>query len=725
MKKIKAEVIAKIAPGVLWDKLKGRFELVFTDGSTMQVREKDVLYSSYAWEFFRRYPLTPITPRHIINSHFRDGYIGTGTHLDLVGAILFDVYDAYENRVPDKIQLLDELAALAYDSVNWLYNELITRSEEYVVSIDLLHFTEIADQPDLIRTINDIYDAVDESKSREELEVMINNCYALINKSVRDPQRFRDNPLALAAQSGIVSMDQLRQCVGPRGFLTDVDSMIFKKPILRGFIHGLRSLADSMMESRSASLSLAMQQDPLEKAEYFSRRLQLQCLNVKHVHVGDCGSTNYIYWRVRGPEIVNGKVAREGDLRTIAGKFYMDDDNVLKVIKKTDKHLIGRTIRMRSMVAGCRHEDPYGVCMTCHGETGLALPKNTNLGHACTTSMTQFLTQIVLSTKHFIGSSTVGAITLNDVAQNYLRTHKNSEYYLKSDLPEKFKTVRLIVPAAGAPCITDIHVVDDVSQLNLRRVSEFKQMVIQTIDADGVFNQIEVDTYVDNRIASLSKEVLQHIKTTGISLNSTDGSFVFDMTGWNYELPILVLPLRHFNMSDHQKAIEALIEGSKSKFMSSAFDEIADDAPVATTDDIEVAEDPEKEPEDDKPKKRQAKRRMTPDEILVELHDLVNKKLAVNLATLEVIVYAYSAANPADKDYSLPKPWTQRHYGDDVGLHNTRSFGQFMAYEKHQVGFTNPMSYLIRNRPNHPFDWILAGNEIERLQKQRGQVLDC
>lgn len=57
------------------------------------------------------------------------------------------------------------------------------------------------------------------------------------------------------------------------------------------------------------------------------------------------------------------------DFSTWVGMNYLDEDSgTYKPLKKSDTHLVGKTLNFRSIVAGCNHADIYGVCETCFGQ---------------------------------------------------------------------------------------------------------------------------------------------------------------------------------------------------------------------------------------------------------------------------------------------------------------------------------------------------------------------
>ena len=103
--------------------------------------------------------------------------------------------------------------------------------------------------------------------------VSIDECYGVIDKVLMKDSILSNNNLARAARGRFVRMGQIVQCVGPRGYATDIDSYIFKEPILQGFAYGITDLRGSMQESRSAAKAIFWQGDPMAESEYFNRQL--------------------------------------------------------------------------------------------------------------------------------------------------------------------------------------------------------------------------------------------------------------------------------------------------------------------------------------------------------------------------------------------------------------------------------------------------------------------
>ena len=543
MTKIKARTLLEYDTKVLHEKLFGNITLVFDDGE-IQTNERATIYSHYVWKMHQLYPYTPMLKAHHLRSLTGTDEVPDGAHLKLINVVLWCVYDTYSSIVTDRKQLLDDLGKLGYEITNEIYNELSTRLEPFVTSLDITDFLEITTHSVVSKALSEV----------QPTQAGMDEITKLLQSQINTNPDFKENPLAIAIRTGVARMGQALQCLGPRGFLTDVDSDIFREPVMASYISGIRSLYEGLIESRSAAKSLMNSEKPLQDSEYFSRRQQLVCQNVKNLHMGDCGSKHYLLWHVRDERYEGSTKIGSSDLNTIAGKYYLDEEsNTLKVVRKADKHLIGKTLKLRSVFGGCMHPDPHGVCEVCYGEAGLAVPKNANLGHITCVSMTAILGQLILSTKHFDGSSKVEGIVLKPLEKKYLSSELNgNKFYLNDKL--KGKEVKIHINTSDAPGLPDVKLVDNVDQLNVSRVSEFPMIGMEVYD--GKFPEItSLAVSVNDRYSSLSHDFLRYAKAYGYSVTDS-GKYIFDMAKWDYSKPIFVLPMVHFSMSSHQSYLK-------------------------------------------------------------------------------------------------------------------------------------------------------------------------
>lgn len=687
MKKIKARTLLQYTVEQLWDILTGRFVLLFDDGE-LEVDWRSTIYSMYAWDFHRLYPKTPLLRSHHLLTVLDGKRLGSETHLELLGNVMWAVYD-HHTSLPEPLritrtaptdvlylerglnsdwieaseeQFRDRLAELIYRCTNKMYNQLIYRLEEYVVSLDIVDFVSVLRHPKIKAALD----------NAQPTKAGIDTVYQTISETVTNGVDLPTNPLSLAARSKLINLNQLVQCVGPLGFVSDTDNIEFRYPVMRGYGQGLRTLYSSMVESRKAATALLYSKTPLQQTEYFSRRLQLMSEIVQRLHPGDCGSTEYLRWHVNAPKRDGHKLVSGGDLKQLVGKNYVDENGVLRTVQYGDTHLQGKTLNLRSPVH-CAHPDPYGICATCFGQLSLSVPENTNIGQMCCTSLAQKSSQSVLSLKHLVGSSVIEGIDLLPSDRQYLKVSNDENSYLLADAL-KSKHIWLVISPDSAASITDVMEVKDVTSLNITRVSEMDTIALRVQRNKDVVEEVLLEVHKGRRFSSMTYPLLHYIRAHGWTVDSR-GNYVIDLQDWDWTQPILTLPLRHFSMSDHSKELANFLESSVEKM-------------------------------------HERDQHVDPDAALVEWFGIVNAKLTVNLAVLEVVWYGSMIESAERHAYGLPKPWTSRATGVMKVSMANRSLGPTMAYEQHRDVITAPASYTMTNRPDHPMDAVVMPYEV-------------
>jgi hypothetical protein len=662
MRRISVHTLLGMSTEDLWGSLHGPFILVLDDGE-IETNHREVIYSSYAWDLIREFPLERIEKQHHVADVLRGKPLGSNTHLNLLAQVVWSVHDQYVNEdLPHApgwrpSTTLDHLARRVYEITNLMYNDLTYRLEEYVVSLDITHFIEILDHPGIIAARKPLYEKPLDRVTDDDLRDTYN---AMTNVIKNDPS-LDHSLLARASRAGTIKHDQLLQCVGPRGRVTDVDSVNFHLPILRSFTEGYRSIYDSGVESRSSAKSLLNAQAPLKGTEYFSRRLQLMSMNIQHLHRGDCGTTKYIPWKMT-----------KKDLKRLAGKYYLDEEkNKLRVLKGDEAYLVNKLVPIRS-VMNCNHPDPIGVCSTCFGALSHSVPEFTNIGHLCCMVLTEKSSQSVLSTKHLDSSASIEALVLNEMDRMYLKVGTDDNSYLMAS-QLKGVSVKVVFDAKDIPSISDVLAIDTVENLTISRFSSIHSMGI-VVDQGKKIDRADVVTEWKGRVSSLTHEFLEHIRLNGYTTDEFD-NYVIDLQNWDWNKPILALPLKHYNMAEHSREIAGMLESS-----------------------VEEMQNRDKN--------------LTPSVALSQLYDLVNQKLDVGMAILDIVLYEAMVISAEEGNYALPKgnsPTSGFGVMSQSMLH--RSLSAAMAFEGHRDVIVNPVSYIQKNRLPHPFDAVLMPYE--------------
>lgn len=635
-----ARDLAALPKDELWKLPDGPMKLAFDDG-ILETNARDTIFSVYLWDFYKLYPKTPALKHH----HLDTTRFGADTHMVLLERVFWDCVQAYNDELDT-----EDLCRLIYEATNRLYNDMTYRLEAYVTTLSALDFVDVINHPD-IKAAN---------AAAQPNRLSIDKTHAKIEKVLLDPSQLIDNPLAVVAQNGLVSMGQILQCIGPRGYLTDVDSNLFPNPVMVGFAHGLTSLHDKMVESRSAAKALTFTEKPLQETEYFNRRLQLLAATLADITPGDCGSTRYMKWHVEG-----------NDLLALAGKYYLTDKG-LRAIKTSDTFLRGETLQLRT-IFHCLNADTTTVCATCFGDLRRSIPKHTNLGHVSATAMCEKVSQKVLSVKHEDKNSAGDAIELSEVDQQYIRVIAEPPS-IKLATRMSNRRIVLTLKASEASRLPTIEYTDDVKELTPEHISNLVAVELAIVGKHKE-ERVVVPVSAGTRHSSMSHELLAYVKQKRWTLDAI-GNFSIDLADWDIEQPLFVLPTRHTNMLDYMKTIEAFLKASRTSTGG----------------------------------KRSLLDHDTPESALREFNQIVSSQLKVNIAHLEVLVKVAMIASSKYKDYRIPREGNKVEWGTFSDILGHRSLSAAMAYEKHKHVLNNPSTYLTVVRPPHILDPILMPN---------------
>ena len=102
----------------------------------------------------------------------------------------------------------------------------------------------------------------------------------------------------------------------------------------------------------------------------------------------------------------------------------------------------------------------------------------------------------------------------------------------------------------------------------------------------------------------------------------------------------------------------------------------------------------------------------TKESLLQKLFDLVNIKLDVNIALLEVIVYAFSIKSLEHKDYTLGRNVPDPQLAKIKDIMSNRSLGGSFAHERVMEVLLNPKSFNGNNNIDHIMDIMLRPKEV-------------
>lgn len=631
-------------------------DMVFDDG-TMRVTRTDTIYSWYLWHVHRRYRETPILMDH----HLSGRTVTPKSHLELLAKIRISTLKAYATT--DFVDV-PNINKTIYEATNNLYNGMTVRLEEYITSISIIDFMDIHFHP----RVKEINDALKDDPYMNNEK--ITKAHADILNVLSTDETLVKNPVARAAKHNLVKPAQIMQCVSARGYVTDVDNHRFPLPIRTGYVEGMRTFTEYLIESRTATTSEFMTATPMQQSEYLNRLLQMSTSVVKRVHPGDCGSKEYSML------VVDTK----DKMKDMAGVHHFTQDGEAVLTGEEDM-LVGRVLKIRTIFT-CKHPDRYGVCASCYGDLAYNLILSDNVGHTSAVELQADQTQLLMSHKHHTDSADSRAFVLAPEAQAYLskKPAKPNNIYLKR-FPKS--SVKILVYVDEGKNLDDLKHLENVNSIAADRIAKLTSLGI-ILKKDGSETREVISVKADTRNASFSTEALEYIHKNGWTVNSA-GSYVIDMDDWDVDLPLLTLPEEQFSTVEYSKTIKKFVKGTTGAKKPKP----TDLKTIVQYDDISKA--------------------------LSAFHDLVALKLHVNFSHLTVIMYATRSQNPEEGDYNLPFP-DNRSGGEFTRHHEKMKNGNIaaaMAYEEQTSTLFNPRSYLFTKRPTHEFDALLLGDVDE------------
>ncbi len=651
---LNAREILTISLDDIWKLEKGVYEVQFDDGQTLFMYHSHVQYNRILWEFHKDFPDSQILPGHA----FIGTEYGPTTHLQILGNIIWDTFDIYMAK--GMMLDMDYVSLRGYQLTNLLYNTLTFRLEAYVSSSSLLDYIAIYRDPRVSEHVDKVRNDPFPTPSK------IESCSSLVANEVKKPDFQPWNPIVRVVRSGNTKVESIIQSTVMRGMPTDIDSRLFKKPIINGYLYGLDKLEDQMMDSRTSAKALSYAKKPMQDSEYLNRKLQLLAASISNLHRNvDCGSKRYF-------ETI---LPTEKHLNDYRGKYYLDEvHGVEKEIMPWDSHLIGKPIKLRR-VFSCNVNDRYGVCVKCFGTLGYSIPTGTNIGHQCAINLQSPVGQLLLSAKHFTANGTADNFVFSDVEKKYLfiPQGKMNSFYVNPRLNDYTYKIRFYEKESeGIASLRNTTSFKGITPTRYSSLTAIKFIIFDESDNPIDMMDVNLTTPSQSRVSSFTIEALEYIIASGWK-NFEDGTVEVDMSNWNEDKPLLLMPMKQFSTPEFMNSIEKFIRG-----------DVGNVKPMIKYDTIE--------------------------EGIAAFHDLISDKLSINIANLEIIML--SCMITEDTDFRPPLDKMNGKLAKYSDIMFNRSLAPYMAYQTQSKAFRSEKSFIYKKRPPHPLDKLLLPGDV-------------
>jgi len=664
---IKISTLFKI-PLREFNRLKRNVDVLFEDGKVIEnCNFKYLILFRYLFDFVTEDPdlRVSLTSDLYIRNHLEEGYFNADTYLSM-----YSVY--YRKLVEEKVKpngndvsLIPRLMKKYYESINKITKDLSHVLDDYIFGVEIEQVLKVQMNAELLESMVEVKKAPSQEK--------ILHTYDVLDDIIRH-KLGQDDIIRLIYLSGMVSKNQLRQLFGSRGYLTEINSTIFKIPMYRSFTLGAASMYDLIIESRAGAKALYLSNSSIQESEAMAKEIQLATMYVERIDYGDCGNKEYM--------IINN--VEPGDIKNLLGKHvFLENGTEVVITPENAKEFIGKPIRLRA-AHKCKLRDKKKICIACFGETGYSIYPHENFGHKTTINVTHPITQSILSTKHLTMSASDAGVRLNQLAEKYFTTKGNKVFLRKNIVDRKTITTYMKIPQYQISGIVLLDDLRSVSNINITRMSRVIELILEEVDKKG--NTIDLSAIPmknGTRAGYFSPFFWNYILKHGYSTDDMD-NIVVDLSNYDYKQPIIEYPVSEFDFQSLNKQFKSLIK-KRSYYKVSG---------------RKVAE-------------------YSPDVLVMKIYELLNKRIAVHTSLIESIVYAFTGWDITNHDYDLGR---NSPFVSLIGLEQAigaRSLGAIYGWTRLKSRLTNPHMHVEYGKPDHPLDVVLKPNEVVKFVKDR------
>jgi len=645
-------------------------EVVYDDGVTAKVTPGVLMMDRVVFSLIKEsgYKL-PIKHTYSTRSYYENGFFSGGTLSSALETIMKDLIDIITIHHADLQKEALRLYGIMYDITNFIFNETNDDMSTGITSVNIEDLIAITTHPKLKAAIA--------KAEKEQTGKAIQYVHDVLDDILMNDSKYERNPIAKMYRAGVVNKGQVKQLLGIRGFIIEIDSTIFKRPILSSFTKGLRNIYEMAVESRSAAFALMSSTSSIKQSEYLSRELQLGAMYLEHIYPGDCGTEEYVSFYVT-PKSADYK----GDLVNLIGAYYkINPDDELKRITSKSTDIVGKTILLRNVLK-CKHPDKHGVCATCFGGLAFNIPVKANVGHITTTNVTQAASQALLSTKHHMGSAESGNISIDDITAQIFET-RPSGFALKKDIFKRANKITFVIDRQQCNGLLEVKNIATLNRINYEKLSNISEMtvVIETDKGEEVYPCTIVQ---GNRFGSFTKKFLVHVVNAGIKADDND-NVLLDVTKFRSSAPIIKLQDKEYDFYTLVNEIRSMVKNRNIL--------------------------------------KGGKSSETPEELLSSLFMLINKKLSINIANISGMIYTFMAKELEKNNFDLGRGSEDPQLISLANAIDRRSASAAMGYNAVTKKLFKPYMFQTSNKPSHPLDALYYKQEsIEEYKKKYESV---
>lgn len=450
-------------------------------------------------------------------------------------SILTELVDSKINNLISKNKNLDEISNIL-GKINEMFCEL---ADSYgFVSANTFSLYDILSFSKRNKKFKDMINIkLDPNKKMEDIEIYLNTKRKeLIDIFKKD----KYNNIYPFLRSGTcineIQLAQLFVGVGPR---STASKIVMQYPITRNMLHGLTDAAEAFVESVTTRNALLVKFTAVPKSGYLSKIVNTEAMDTYiNKNIVDCNSKNYLTITIKN----------KSWLKIFKDKYYLTEKG-LEILSDKDEHLIGETLRFRTIIA-CALHPSEGICKTCFGNKWKRV-RDIRVGGLPAIEVNNPVSNAGMSLKHKL--FTVSYRILDEYLIKYFKIENNT-LFIKTQYLDK---IQIIIP-------TEI-IKDTVSNQSL----DFEDDTIRYINT---IDEFKIKNLTNGDIYTISNEGIYFslndyfIKENKFIINRDNhNETILDISNLTNQDPILTKIVLTEEVSIFLKAFISLINSTKTK----------------------------------------------------------------------------------------------------------------------------------------------------------------
>lgn len=458
--------------------ISGPCTLELSDGSvTIPIRH--AIVHLIFWRNFHAFGV-PIRKDHIV---FTEGICSD----DTISQFQSIAYRELRNLYPDRE---NEINMRIFKTIDEYNQFILLKLSEWHSSIDIFQLSRLINDPK-IKKVTEV--PITRDMGTDVIEKVVADANKEFCTLIGTRGAIKDNVLLPFMESNLLNKNQLMQMFIALGVRTDINDMIVLYPITSSVMRGMQDICQYVVEALASKKSHFYNYVAVRDSQYFSRKQHLLTSIIRYIYPGNCGIDVTVPYKVttQNAKYLIGKYIKNAD----GTETLLMDDNI--------PNYIDQTIHMFSP-GTCRYTDGY--CEHCGGLMSKYLPKELNVGILSATIVVKDITQLILSSKHFVKTNSIIYKVPMEGAPYFQR--KNNEIFWRKDMQKDLNDLTVGFLLRDVCPIHDLTLLKQDEEINEEKFSHPTYMVITAKGRDD----IEIPLVSDKTTPHLSAEFLFHMK---------------------------------------------------------------------------------------------------------------------------------------------------------------------------------------------------------------------